>query len=59
MIDLRFVERETPDRLRYRKVNILQWRQCMNTLEVVNELQDVIWTEWEDVRIEEELSTDE
>jgi hypothetical protein len=61
MIDLRFVEREVPDWPRdivigqpckMKTVKILQWRQVSNLLEVANELQPPIWTEWEDVPTE-------
>jgi len=67
MFDLRFVEREIPSKINeaalsggtletyiYRKVKILQWRQCDNPLEVINGLQDAIWTDWTDIRTEEE-----
>lgn len=68
MIDLRFIERsivtcvhdlnipEGPGMTasRIKKVKILQWRQCENPLEVINGLQDAIWTDWIDIRIEEE-----
>ena len=65
MIDLRFVEREVvvykitdiigqPPMKLMKKIKILQWRQCDNPLEVINGLQDAIWTDWTDIRTEEE-----
>jgi len=65
MIDLRFVGRKKIEtfyspisgQLDYAtetETKILQWRQCDNLLEVINGLQDAIWTDWTDIRIEEE-----
>ena len=68
MIDLRFIERSIALEhqghsmptapgftvAHIRKVKILQWRQCDNPLEVINGLQDAIWTDWTDIRTEEE-----
>lgn len=61
MFDLKFVEREVPNwpldivygvPCKMKKVKTLQWRQVSNLLEVSNELQAPIWTEWEDVPTE-------
>lgn len=56
MLDLRFVERTVPapefGENMGKTVKILQFRSVMNPTEIG--LQEPIWSEWSDVRIEEE-----
>ena len=65
MMDLRFVEREViietvsavigrPAITSMKKIKILQWRRIYLSLQSENGSLTTIWTEWEDVRIEEQ-----
>ena len=65
MMDLRFVEREVvdykiteiigqPPMKLMKKIKILQWRHVESVLEINGQETQSIWSDWEDVRIEEE-----
>ena len=65
MMDLRFVQREVvdykitdiigqPPMKLMKKIKILQWRHVESVLEINGQETQSIWSDWEDVRIEEE-----